>query len=349
MQNQSVQHCRAPGVGKGHSEVLIRYALSKGLVISECINGTEIPENFLSHPYDVQPMQELVLVSNVVNKLGSGFKSGFEVGIRYQITDLGLFGMALMTSKNGAHAAQLTQRYLDNAFNFTNMRLTKLNGKFKMTWKLRLEFEEEINRFLLARDVGICHVVQSYVLRNQERNAYEIGFSFPYEKGMEDMAKAFGCPVRHNQDDDYIIADISQLSAEPPFSNYINAQAIEQAYQAELNKPTSQPQLRERVKNYLLEISNFNIPKREIAAHFFVSERTLTRHLEREDTSWRGLVSEVRLEKAELLLKITTKPLQKIADEVGFASVSSFSHAFTKHKGMSPTEYRRQLGEEIVC
>lgn len=348
MQHQSVQYSRAPGVGKGHSEALIRYGLSSGLAIHECIRGTTIPENFLLDPYDVSPMDELVLVSNLVHKLGNGFKLGFEVGSRYQITDLGLFGMALMTSKNGAHAAQITQRYLDNAFNFTNMRLKIMNGKYKMTWKLRLEFDEEINNFLLARDVGICHVVQSYVLKNKNRNAYEIGFSFPYEKGMDDVAKLYGCPVRHNQDENYIIADINQLSAEPPFSNFVNAQAIEQAYQAELNKPTNQPRLSEKVKNYLLETSNFNIPKKDVAANFFVSERTLTRHLEKESTSWRGLVSEVRLEKAELLLKITNKPLQKIADEVGFASVSSFSHAFTKFKGMSPTEYKRQMMEAMI-
>ena len=348
MQNYAEQYCRAPGVGKGHCEALLRYGVSKGLSLSECIYGTDIPDNFLDDPYDISALEELVVISNILKKLGYGFKSGFEVGRRYQVTDLGLFGMAIMTSKNGAHAAKITQRYLENAFNFTNMKLTLLDDKYKITWQLRVEFEPEINRFLVGRDIGICHAVQSYVLNRSGRNAYEIGFSFPYEKGMEEVAKAFGCPVRHNQGENYIIADSKQLRARPPYSNHINSQAIEHAYQLALHKSDGQNGLSERVKNFLLETSNFNIPKRLVAQHFNVSERTLTRHLEKEESSWRSLVSEVRLEKAELLLKISSKPLQKIAEEVGFASVSSFSHAFTKYKGLSPSEYRRQLMEELV-
>jgi len=74
-----------------------------------------------------------------------------------------------------------------------------------------------------------------------------------------------------------------------------------------------------------------------------MSERTLSRYLEKEGLTWRGLINKVRLEKAENLLEQTNKSLQIIAEEVGFANLSSFSHAFTKYKGISPSEFRKLL------
>lgn len=52
-------------------------------------------------------------------------------------------------------------------------------------------------------------------------------------------------------------------------------------------------------------------------------------------------VNELRMEKAELLVKSTNLPLHEIAEYVGFNSRQSFNKAFTKYFLKSPLSYRR--------
>ena len=74
-----------------------------------------------------------------------------------------------------------------------------------------------------------------------------------------------------------------------------------------------------------------------------ISTRSLARQLEKNDTNWRSLISKIRIEKAEKVLLETALPLSDIAEVVGFANPSSFSHAFTKQKGISPSKFRKRV------
>lgn len=53
-----------------------------------------------------------------------------------------------------------------------------------------------------------------------------------------------------------------------------------------------------------------------------------------------NLVNHVRLERAAKLLASSPSPVEQISRQCGFASRSHFSHAFKKHTGLSPAEYR---------
>jgi AraC-like DNA-binding protein len=53
-----------------------------------------------------------------------------------------------------------------------------------------------------------------------------------------------------------------------------------------------------------------------------------------------NLVNHVRLERAARLLASNSSPIELIGRQCGFASRSHFSHAFKRHTGLSPAEYR---------
>ena len=54
-------------------------------------------------------------------------------------------------------------------------------------------------------------------------------------------------------------------------------------------------------------------------------------------------VTNKRLDRAKLMLAHTTKPVLRIAGELGFQPLNYFSRTFKKHTGQTPTEYRQQL------
>ena len=71
------------------------------------------------------------------------------------------------------------------------------------------------------------------------------------------------------------------------------------------------------------------------------SEATLRRHLAAEKTSFREVLTTVRMMRALNLLQVTQRPISEIAYAVGYESHSRFSVKFKQHFGCSPLEVRQ--------
>lgn len=83
----------------------------------------------------------------------------------------------------------------------------------------------------------------------------------------------------------------------------------------------------------------------EVSQRLATSESTLRRHLKKEDITFRELVYELRLTTALMQLLQTPHPINQIAYECGYKSVSNFSSNFHKRFGMSPKDIRLSVNE----
>jgi AraC-like DNA-binding protein len=82
------------------------------------------------------------------------------------------------------------------------------------------------------------------------------------------------------------------------------------------------------------------VPSMEIvAADLHMSSRHLRRALEGEGSSFRKINEEVRLFKAKALLA-QGAAVQKVADELGYATSSSFVNAFRRWTATTPGRHR---------
>ncbi len=79
-----------------------------------------------------------------------------------------------------------------------------------------------------------------------------------------------------------------------------------------------------------------------IAQSLHVSLRSLQRHLSEEGCSFEQLLSETRRRLAEQHLRDPRCSLSEVAYLLGFADTSSFSRAFKRWSGLSPSQYRAQ-------
>jgi AraC-like DNA-binding protein len=77
-----------------------------------------------------------------------------------------------------------------------------------------------------------------------------------------------------------------------------------------------------------------------VADELHLDPRTLRRKLTDEGTSFREVVAEVRRTRAEELLT-GSAPVELIAQQLGYAETASFTHAFTRWTGLSPSRFRQ--------
>ena len=76
-----------------------------------------------------------------------------------------------------------------------------------------------------------------------------------------------------------------------------------------------------------------------------MSTRTLSRRLRDEGSALPDLTRDARIDQAERLLAGSDLPLAKIARQLGFSELATFSRAFKQATGRSPGEFRRGFGD----
>jgi transcriptional regulator GlxA family with amidase domain len=85
----------------------------------------------------------------------------------------------------------------------------------------------------------------------------------------------------------------------------------------------------------------------EIAEQTGMSERTLRRFFKRHTgSSIQDYLMGLRLGRAVSLLLSSDLPIYRVAEESGFQNLSHFNRQFDRHRGMSPSRFRRERFEK---
>ncbi len=104
-------------------------------------------------------------------------------------------------------------------------------------------------------------------------------------------------------------------------------------------------QVKQRIR---VLVSEREVSEELVATPFNMSPRHLRRKLSETRTTYEKLLDEVRMELAIRLIKEGKLNLGRIAFELGFLDPSSFTRAFRRWTGMSPTSFRSQAKQSAV-
>ena len=100
-------------------------------------------------------------------------------------------------------------------------------------------------------------------------------------------------------------------------------------------------ELMDKVLDYVEKHYNRKLSLLEVAGQFYVSESTISQTFrKRMGVSFYRWVTQRRLIAAKLLIE-EGKPMEEVAETVGFADYSSFFRAFKQEFGISPRQYRK--------
>jgi AraC-like DNA-binding protein len=99
--------------------------------------------------------------------------------------------------------------------------------------------------------------------------------------------------------------------------------------------------LRDKVGDLILALLPDGLCSVEsVARRLGMDRRTLHRRLQAEGTTFSGILDLTRQDMAASLLLTSDRPLQGVADLLGFSSLSAFAHWFRRKFGQSARAYR---------
>lgn len=107
------------------------------------------------------------------------------------------------------------------------------------------------------------------------------------------------------------------------------------------NLPDPYSSLFNEVKLYILDNLSDSLKLSDVASHFHISGRHLSRVFVSEiGVSYSDFVKNERIQKAETLLKTTKLSIKDVSQESGFSTVHYFTSVFTTAMGKSPGRFR---------
>ena len=219
--------------------------------------------------------------------------------------------------------------------------------------ELSANFNSLILNYTELTDLGATQQFQTEVLMSVVQNLIEAvtgkpftegKFYFPYKKPANhaNYSQYFNSPSYFNKAHASIEIPKQFIKTQSPFHDPVLWKSYQLKFVAKINslRESNGKPFTKHV-NDLINAYPPPLPSAsETANSLHITERTLSRRLKSEGSSFRDLRNSVLQQHAKLYLQESDLSVDAIASQLGYKDFSSFRRAFNKWEGTSPQSYR---------
>ncbi len=263
----------------------------------------------------------------------------FRIMERFNMGVFGVSGYVIVNSPNFIKAFENFVRYTNLHTNMYQLRLEQnqhVELIFERTEPLSYSDRLNLEMYVLGFTLNILRLVPGRQL------PLEVYYEFDAPKSMKCYEELFGTNTKFffNSKQNKMVYDggltnIPLLNTNEQLYQMFDKMATDSLQQKVGEGSVSRlvkEELSKRIKGYLPTIE-------EVAQHLNMSSRNLQLKLKNENTTFRELADEVRKDIAVAHLKARALNISEIAYLLGFSEISSFSSAFKKWTGSTPSAF----------
>lgn len=325
----------------GSIRILVEFGVRNGLTMQQMLSRSGLRQEQLADPLvEIQADQEIRVIENLHNRLGKHSLLGIQVGWEYRITTYGVWGFTLLSSKDFQEVMELALRFLPLTYAFCPITARPILGQMALLFGDPV-VPEPIKPFVIQRDMAAAH----RLLRSLQVDEPDIGrFLYTGAKprlGDGDLPSDWNIAIEYGSPLNAIVFDPAYLKTPLPLANPLTSASCEQLCHALIQKRRIRQGTAAIVKMYLRAFSGqgmLDLPT--LASKLHMSERALRRHLQEESTSFSRLLTELRMELADDMLNSGAFSMAQIAEALDYSDQSSFSQAYKRWHGISPSALR---------
>lgn len=262
---------------------------------------------------------------------------GLRVADFWHPSYLGVLGYAWLTSSSLRTAIQRFQRYLRILTEGAELLVEETEAGLKVILSYKAISTQQPSRtdsfFTYSTEMCRVNLGKSF-------NPVSITFAHQAPDCSSQFFAYFRCPVQFDAEENSMTISYQDVDKKLASSNPHLAQLTDQVmikYMANLDKAD----IVSRAKAAILDrLPSGNVTESSVANALLVSKRTMQRQLQAEKTSFKLLLNEVRSELADKYIRDNHLSLTEISFLLGFSEMSSFSRAFKRWTGESPSAFR---------
>jgi len=264
---------------------------------------------------------------------------GLRFGERLNISAHGVLGLALMSSATVADALGILVRYFRILSPASDLTLSHSGDIYRLNFTLRGQSAQAL-RFRSEALIGSVYTSSRFLLN---RPIPETTAQLAYDKPAHHAQYDISWPQTHiefNASTTAITFPLAIGAWTIATANPAVTDIFRQQCEALLRPLTGNGVVSNRVRHVLMRMLDAPPGITTVARALAMSERTLRRRLNEEQTTYRALVDQVRAEMASQYLRQTTLPATEISRLLGFDNVANFRRAFRRWFDKTPQSQR---------
>jgi AraC-like DNA-binding protein len=322
---------------------------AEGIPAQEALAGVRLSIDAMSSPATRISLDQVIECYSNAVKLSRDPHFAYHTGQRFHLSAYGMYGFAILSSMNYRQTMQFAEHYHQLATPLAEICFSEQNGfgGWTITPMPHSRIDALLYKFLVEMQFGICVSLHRDVMGPSfAAREFQVTYGPP-----DDAAKyteIFGCPVSFGKGENRLVFEATWLDGKPMLGNDITyASVIElcDRLMEELQLSAGVAgQVRRVVLTNLMRLPAFG----DIARNVNMSERTLRRKLREENTSFRDLVDQLRMNMAIKYLRDTELTVEAIADSLGFSDAANFRQAFRRWTKAAPHAFRDISGKTVL-
>ena len=248
-------------------------------------------------------------------------------------------GVSSPTVRTCLHNLARYQRISSDAIELSTANLDDLG---RVEWHFKVPRSVVRRQYVEFGGTGVLDIIRR--LTNRRVTPEKVEFRHFRKTNLKPISQFFGSPVEYGSDENRITLkqadlDLPLRSADSHLYTLLRKFSEEALQKLKHDKPSIVVALEERVA------ANPGKSQDDVAKELGMSTRTLSRRLTEAGTTYFGVVEAYREAMAKSMLVGTDMQFTEVAYVLGYADASTFSTAFKRWAGKTPSQYRDQNAE----
>jgi AraC-like DNA-binding protein len=333
---QSTSHRRCGGV---LSRIAYRYAKGKGIDPAPMLASAGLTlQDIVDRNARIGVANQIKFVDLVASALGDKL-FGFHLAEDFDFREIGLLYYVAASADTFGTALRRAERYIKIQNEGVRFRITRgktVHISLRYAGVARHTDVHQIAAFVALLIRIFRHLTGRELLPMHVRLMHRIGAD------KQKLERELDCTIADGAwtDDVELSAatwDLPLVSADP----YLHRMCVANCEEALARQNRNASPLKVKVENTIAALLPHGQVRHDVvAAQLGISPRTLVRRLSDENSSFAGILDQVRSALAERYLADRALPISQIAWLLGYAEIGTFTRAFQRWTGMAPSAAR---------
>ena len=297
------------------------------------------------HPDQVDDRDQVVSLANYVSFFESAAQAarnphfGLQAARVMSADGLGPLSFLFLSAPTLGEAFQTFTEYLDAMQESTFNAFELEESVCHFTYAIQ---DDEIAPRRQDSEYSIavmCNLMRQYLGRRSA--PAEVHFEHERQGALSSYESYFDCPVYFEQPHNRLYLPNELLERGSSVLSSELFPIIAGHLKARMHAQVEGLSLTDQVRDLLMSASPDDLPELgQVASRLGFSRTTLMRRLIGENARFSDLAAERRLGFARQLLSISARSIADIALAAGYAETASFTRAFSRHAGVTPSAWR---------
>jgi AraC-like DNA-binding protein len=315
--------------------------VAEGVSTQNALAGVRLSKSAISSPATRVSLNQVIECYRNADKLSNDPHFAYNAGLRLHVSGYGMYGFAILSSMNYRQTMHFAMKYHQLATPLAAIVFKEQNGCGTWTFAPlpHVHIDASLYKFIVEMQFGIFLSLHRDIM-GPSFAARELHATYGPPADAPKYLGIFGSPVLFGR----FLFDAAWLDGTPNLGNEITYSTVVGLCDGLMEEFRLHigliGKVRQALMINLMRATSFD----DIANSLNMSPRTLRRRLREENTSFRKLVDELRMDMAIKYLRDTDLTVEDIAEALGFSDAANFRHAFRRWTNSAPHEFRGIAG-----